>query len=493
MITNREIVIAERMSTGNTLLGLFRAPQVPQPRSDTRLYACTHEADGSQNLQLIVQGSSYPELRSACGAMFYHVSVTPHPVILVLSKALTDPDACSWDCRIDGQLTVADCRRFLQECAIAYARPETPLSERLVESWVANALTPRVRDSVRGHTGDDLKTGNSLTKSWWQTQISGWLDEYGLAVRVSDVSWRSEEKEAADEDAARQKGLSRIAQARRDERDAELREAKAKAEYESSKLQIERDLSLLKQDKTHQLALLERRYRKELSVADLEVENGRRAAEKATLKHEVDLAHLRNDAESAKQAADRQRRTEEYHRMVLQELRNMRSAFEGLAQLPQNDWTMRQESGRHFGRPLCLRPAVQAVTVLPADRSPPTRTWWDSDPQRFEAEMECLGSLLVGCQAEDGMEWPGVRVVAGRFREYHPLAQIAAVLFPRDYPYEPPVIELRDADGRGCFWQVAKGWCSGYAGADILRLLLKQLQHRALPSPVDWRCGSSEA
>ena len=131
-------------------------------------------------------------------------------------------------------------RRFLNAYAIDVVRPETPLSQPMVESWVANTLGPHVRDSVRSYVDSQsweaLKDRDGLPASWWEKQFSAWLNDYGIVVRVDALSWTSAEAVAAEADAARRKDFERIAQAKQSERQAELREAAAKAQYEKTEI-----------------------------------------------------------------------------------------------------------------------------------------------------------------------------------------------------------------------------------------------------------------
>ena len=336
MTTDSEIVTAETASAEKAFLGLaVRRARLPQPRNNAHLYTCEQQLDGSRELRQIIPGAPDPGLRTDRPAVFYHVSVVPHPISLVFSKVQKDARGHGWDFHVDGRLSVADSRRFHNAYALGVVRPEMPLSQPMVESWVANTVGPQVRDTVRSYVDSQsweaLKDCDGLPPSWWEKEFSAWLDEYGVAVQVDTVSWRSADAEEEKAEAARRKGFERIAQAKQGEREAELREAAAKAAYETSKAQIESDQRLSAQERLHQLQLLEKRHRKELLEADLEIENARRAAEKALLEHELALARLRKDAESAQRAEERENEADCRNKRVLQELSEMQAA---LARLP---------------------------------------------------------------------------------------------------------------------------------------------------------------
>jgi len=206
----------------------------------------------------------------------------------------------------------------------------------MAQSWMTKTVGPHVRDAAQSHSIDQLRERNALPAQWWQRQLCEWLEEYGISVRVSEVALRSAEAEAAEAEAARQRDLQRVAQARQRERDAELREAAARAEYEKGKAQIESDRNLSERERPHQLQMLEKRHRKELLEANTEIENARREAEKATLEHELTLARLRSDAEAVKRTETKEKEAEDHHKMVLQELGEMRAVLARLSDLPDN-------------------------------------------------------------------------------------------------------------------------------------------------------------
>ena len=73
------------------------------------------------------------------------------------------------------------------------------LSEDMVASWVVNRVAARVGDSVREFSWDDLRNGNSLPASWWEKekQFPAWLQDYGVELRIDNLSWLNPNKEVA--------------------------------------------------------------------------------------------------------------------------------------------------------------------------------------------------------------------------------------------------------------------------------------------------------
>ncbi len=337
MTTGEHMVLVEAPMEAKKFLGIRRARlRAPKVRPEMHLYVSTRQVDGSRELHRVMEDGQ--EIPSATDGrvLFYHVSLNEHPFSSTLSAVLTDKQGHGWDCRIAGQMSVTDSRKFLTSFAANAACPNAPLPPESAASWIAGQIKPRVRDSVASHSVEDLRDSQVLPPSRWEKQLSDWLGEFGVAVRVDEVSWSSAQAEAAQAEAARQRDLERVAQARQREREAELSETTAKAEYETRKKQIESDLSLSEQERAHQLQLLEKRHRKELIEADTQIENAQREAEKAVLEHEATLARLRQDAEAVKHAEERDREAEDCHETVMRELDDLRAALATLVELPDN-------------------------------------------------------------------------------------------------------------------------------------------------------------
>ena len=340
-------------------------------------------------MQRIIPGAPDSRLPADRPAMFYHVSVAPHPIALAFSRVLKDAEGHNWDCHIEGHLTVAEPRRFLTAYALGVARPETPLSRPMVKSWVTNQVGPQLRDEVQVYVDaqgwEALKDRDGLPASWWAKEFSAWLDEFGIAVRVDAVSWQSAAAEQAEAEAARRRDFERMAQARQSEREAELREAAAKADYQKRVAQIESDWSLSEQEKQHQFQLLEKRHRKELLDADLEIENARRAAEQAVLEHEAALARLRQDAASAQQAEERENEADSRHQQVLRELsRDASGPRPSAGRYSLATGRPKREDGQYGGRaPGVARVQYPGQPAGQAGLSRPTADpWWNPFARR---------------------------------------------------------------------------------------------------------------
>lgn len=337
MAEERLIVAVEVPARRSRFLGLsVGRPRVPRIKPGMHLYVSRQQPDGSRELRRVMaEGSTNLDL-SLEGARFYHVGLGSYPFSPTFSKAVTDEQGHEWDCRVVGQLCVSDSRRVLTSFARTIATPSSPVTPSIAESWTANRIAPRVRDAVRAYSIADLRDRQALPPSWWERELTDWLDEFGVTVRVDDVSWSSAQAEAAEAEAARQCELERVTVARQREQEAELIQAAAKAEYEKRKKQIESDLKLSDQEQAHQLQLLEKRHRKELIEADMQIENAQREAERAALEHEATLARLRHDAGAVRQAEEQDRQAEERHQTIVKELDELNSTLAELADLPEN-------------------------------------------------------------------------------------------------------------------------------------------------------------
>jgi len=336
-MSTQGVVIAEIPNAQKGLLGFWQRPvRVPPSTPEEAVFLRLARVDGTHELRQVFEEEEVPVDSSCGGVMVFRLALATYPLHLVFSKVLKDSDGHEWDVHFDGQWSIVDPRRFLSAYAADVVRPETPLSQVMAQSWVTMTVSARVRDAAQGRDVNELREHEALPAQWWQRQFCEWLEEYGISVRVSEVAWRSADAEAAEAEAARQRDLERIAQARQQERDAELREAAARAEYEKRKAQIQSNLILSERQRSHELQLLEKRHRKELIEADNEIEKARRAAEKATLEHELALARLRNDAEAVNQVRARAEEAEGRYKRVVQELGEMRAALAKLSDLPDN-------------------------------------------------------------------------------------------------------------------------------------------------------------
>ncbi len=333
MTTLEPIVAVEAPPREKSFLGIsLRAPRVPQLRPDAHLYASAPRPDGIREFTRITVAAELPALAGA--VLFYHVSLAAAPFAPTFSAAVNDSQNRPWDCRLAGRVSVTDSRRFLESFAATIAAPNSPLTAALAESWFAHRIAPNVRDAIRAYALEDLRDKHALPPAWWEKQLAAWLADFGITVRIEEVAWSSAQAAAAEADAARQRDLAHVAQARQEEHEAQLREAAARAAYELRKKQIENDQTLSAHETANQLQLLEKKHRKELIEADTQIENARRDAEKAALAHERELARLRQDITAVQQSQERARQAETQHTAILEELRGFTATLAKLSDLP---------------------------------------------------------------------------------------------------------------------------------------------------------------
>ena len=337
MADNEALVLVEPRVRKRGFLGFLGGrPPVPAIKAGMRLFVSTHRPDGSSEFRQILPAGSSDSAELPEAALFYHISSGACRFAPAFSALIKDGQGHSWDGRLVGRISIKDARRFLDSFAAGMATPNAPLTAALAESWIANRIAPNVRDAVSAYSLEDLRDKQALPPAWWEKQVSAWLDDFGIAVRVEEVSWSSAQAAAAEAEAARRHDLERVAQAQQKEQEVQLREAATKAEYEQRKRQIENDQNLSAQESANQLQLLEKRHRKELIEADTQIENARREAEKAALEHERQLARLRQDTAAVQQAQERSRQAEVQHTAALDELRGLTATLAKLADLPDN-------------------------------------------------------------------------------------------------------------------------------------------------------------
>lgn len=331
------IVTVERARPRKGFLGFGRVG-VPTPAigEAEHVYLSMLQPDGSREIRRVTGTGNGNHPTSADGVQIYRVKLVSFPFISVWSKVLTDSQGHAWDCQIAGHISVCDSRRVLTSFGATNASPNAPLTATAAESWLAARLSPRIRKAITDCGVAEEGSHQAVPVSWWQQRLSGWLAEFGLDGSIDEVNWVSAEAEAAEAEAAREQELERLAQAREREREAEIREAAAAAEYERQKKQIEADLTVSEQDRSHHLQLLEKKRRREMIEADAEIENARRESERAALEHELMLARLQRDAAAVTKAEERARNAEKQHQAVTEQLDALKTTLDEIANFPDN-------------------------------------------------------------------------------------------------------------------------------------------------------------
>ncbi len=330
------IVIAEVAAAEKNFFGRVRKHQAPQPRRNADLYFCARHSDGSRELRPVSTGALNAGLPIDGNTVFYHVSVFPHPICLSFSEAFTDATGHAWDCCINGYASVVDSQQFLDQWAMGIARVGMPVSEAMLQSWLAHTVDSRIPGWVKDCKWNDPNNRDAIAPALWERQFSSWLGNYGVSIRVEKVSWASPQNEAAETEAVRRRDFERIEQARQCARDAELAEAAARADHENRIAKIQNDRRLSEEERMNQHQLLEMEYQTNLIRAKTEMENAQRDAEKAAWEHETALARERNDVQFAKHAEESECEAENRHKVVLQELERMRADLAAIAALPGN-------------------------------------------------------------------------------------------------------------------------------------------------------------
>ena len=230
---------------------------------------------------------------------------SPMPFALAFTSILKDDEGNKWDLLLQGSCALHSLELFLNRYGVHTITSEMPVSRVIMESWIFSAVQTQVRDALVGTKASDLLDKDFLPAQWWEIQFNKWLLSGGLAFKDLSVEWKSADAARAEEERVRKLEMEHIEQERDLQLQAELREAKVKAGYLTEKARIEADRRLSETERTHQLQVLELSHRKELLDAETDIDNARRKAEQAALEHEVTIARLRHDLESARKAETR--------------------------------------------------------------------------------------------------------------------------------------------------------------------------------------------
>jgi len=333
------IIQARRLRDRHRFLWFGRAKlKVPPVERNIELFLHTYSADGTVGLRRIVAEETKDEILAANDAILLSVNTARQPLEMAFTAAAEDKDSHAWDLILSGSWSVSDSRRFLTSVALTLVSPEAPLSRQVVESWIINKINTRARDEVRKAADngnfEEVRRKDVLPFEWWDKQIANWLSDNGMSVKVLEARWQSADAAAAEGEQRRLESLSRIEQERTRQRQAELREMRANADYEKEKTRIDADTRLSAHEKEHKLHLLEKRCKRELIEAEAEVERATREAQKAALEHEVVMAELQNDLETIRQAPVREKEAEKRHGEVIALLAKAQETLDKLACLP---------------------------------------------------------------------------------------------------------------------------------------------------------------
>ena len=330
MMTSHDPVVTAEPAGGSRYFGLVRrSRRIPPLRNGEHLYHATRNADGSWEFQRIIDENEPISVGEE--DVFYRVVLASRPFAAVFARLAGDAQGNDWDCHLNGRLTVTGSRALLTRYAADQVDPACPLSAVMVESWVTNLLSQKVRQGLQHHSLGDVRDNEV---PWWEEWCNRSLIDYGLALDLMAVSWRSAEAEAANAEAARQRELQRIAHARQKAREAELREAQAKAEYEKERKRIAAEISLSEEGRIHEMQLVEKRRQLEQVEADARIAAARQEAERAALEHELTLARLRRDSEAMSAAEEAIQRNEERFARLFAEIEAIKAALDNLSDLP---------------------------------------------------------------------------------------------------------------------------------------------------------------
>jgi hypothetical protein len=387
-MSDSAVVTVSALGRMKRFLGVFSGgSRLPISEQGVEVFVHSVKPDGTKELHRWIGDDDTDSWPPAGATKLFRVVTTAWPLDLTVCKALRTADDHFYDCRITGHWSVGDAQTFLAEYAADIVSTETPLSESVIQSWMASVAAPRVLDAAGQYAIEDLRDCDALPMAWWEKRLCDWLGKCGVAVKVTGVRWSSAEAEAAEADALRQKEMKRLAEARQRERELELQEALSRAKYEEEKARIQVDGTLSDQERLHALQLLEKRHKKENIEADTEIENARRAAERAVLEHDLAVARLKKDAEAVAHAGEKRREIEDRHQEVLRELGEMRITLDKLADLPGN---LLAKLGETTG-PAAHKTAERLTSPefrIPAQSL--ARLGYDVSPQMF---VQCIREL----------------------------------------------------------------------------------------------------
>ena len=308
-------------------LGFGSRLSVPETCASEHLYLSNQKQDGSPNLELLPHGSSDETKTFDDNSIFFKVALDNFSYTPVFTEVLSDNEGNKWDMEIRGQIRVHDSRKFLRAFAVKKTSVKVPLSLSMTESWVIKRLRSRIQDECKKYTIEDLRDKDALPTDWWQKQHIDWVDEIGIEILIDDVSWSSADADVSVSIKIRESELEKIAKAKEIEEEAQLQEYSSKVEFENMKAVIENSKTITELEQKHQLELIEIQHKKQLIGVEIEIENARRQAAEASVKHELSIARLEDDAKATEQFELKLQKVEEEYKKTLEEKERLKETI----------------------------------------------------------------------------------------------------------------------------------------------------------------------
>jgi len=338
-----------------TKQGLFRrkkpAIEVPDLVGAVELFTCTREPAGAYRI-LPTNREALTDLR-ALPADAFVVTVRLRLPSLSLSfvEAVQDESGYEWDLGMEGTASVVDGPQFLRSCALGLVSPDLPLSREILESWMTNRISGKVRDelrqAIREHGSfETVRREEVLPVSWWERHLSLWLADCGLAASLTRIHWESAQLARAQAAHIRAEQLAALLQEQETTLQGERRQMELQAQYERERASIETDNRLSQMQREQELALLEKKHKKELIEAETQVENAQWAAKKAAREYEVALATLESNLNEIQQAQKSREQADQMHAKTLDTLAKATEVLEKLNALDILK-SLAQEDQRH--------------------------------------------------------------------------------------------------------------------------------------------------
>lgn len=229
------------------------------------------------------------------------INKEPVQLELIFPEIITDKENSSWDVIFESEILINEPRKFLSSYGYSYLVPGTSLDIEVLRSLVINNTKHKVRDIVSEYTLKQLKEKDTLPLQWWERKIAGFLEEFGIDIKLNHISWNSAEYDNLEEERFQRKTLEKLKKERKWQNQLLLEQLKAEKDYEDKKERIKFNKKLSHREREHRLEILEEKFRKSKIEARQRVEEARYKAGKEKLEHEKKLAELRNDVQQIKE------------------------------------------------------------------------------------------------------------------------------------------------------------------------------------------------
>jgi len=289
--------------------------QLSKKTSSIDAFTAIPASDGKPELRRVTQGDSATCFNKEKSTTFVLVNTNKRACELMFAGLINDTTGNKFDLSISIIWSAVGPRKFLETYALERTSQNIPLTNQIVESWIADVIQASIDNTTLGK----LRLKKTI---WWEKHLKELFNKYGLSIKINLIKWLSEDVERAEAEKEYIKNLKHL----EEQQKADLKRAEAEREYKTIKEQIETDEIISSKERQQKLQLLELRHRKELIEAELELEL-------TSIKHKKLILEQKSNL-TEKHALQEQVNTEIQCKFMEERLHRLSKVLDRLSDLP---------------------------------------------------------------------------------------------------------------------------------------------------------------